>query len=397
MTRRIHEIAEFYEKLKNYVNWTEDDRQRVRRAWPLVELRLDDLIEDFYQTILRYDFTRRVLTGGDSQIQRLRLTLREWLRTLFHGPYDAEFALSRWQVGIRHVEIGLRQGYAIAALARLRSIINQSLAAADGQLNKNSALTLVSINKVLDIDLALIDLAYQQSAGEQLEHAAAEKLQQSERLASIGQMVTGLAHESRNALQRSHACLETLLLDIQDRPDAMRQANQIQAALDHLHMLYEQVRNYAAPIVLDREDLDLEKLISLVWDNLNQLWSNFQTQVEFRYRGVAPCIVHIDRYRMDQVLTNLFQNAIEAAGTQGKVRCTASCLGNNRFEVSIEDDGSGVPAELAGKIFDPFFTTKTRGTGLGLAIAQRIVEAHNGKIQLSSSELGGAKFTFVLN
>ncbi|MEQ1903378.1 MAG: protoglobin domain-containing protein [Pirellulaceae bacterium] len=397
MTRRIHEIAEFYEKLKNYVNWTEDDRQRVRRAWLLVELRLDDLIDDFYQTILRYDFTRKVLTGGESQIQRLRVTLREWLRTLFHGPYDAEFALSRWQVGIRHVEIGLRQGYAIAALARLRSIINQALAAADGQLDKDSALTLVSINKALDIDLALIDLAYQQSAGEQLEHAAAEKLQQSERLASIGQMVTGLAHESRNALQRSHACLETLLLDIQDRPDAMRQANQIQAALDHLHMLYEQVRNYAAPIVLDREDLDLEKLISLVWDNLNQLWSNFQTQVEFRYRGVAPCIVHIDRYRMDQVLTNLFQNAIEAAGTQGKVRCTASCLGENRVEVSIEDDGSGVPAELAGKIFDPFFTTKTRGTGLGLAIAQRIVEAHNGKIQLSMSELGGAKFTFALN
>jgi signal transduction histidine kinase len=177
----------------------------------------------------------------------------------------------------------------------------------------------------------------------------------------------------------------------------MRQANQIQAALDHLHMLYEQVRNYAAPIVLDREDLDLEKLISFVWDNLNQLWSNFQTQVEFRYRGVAPCVVHIDRYRMDQVLTNLFQNAIEAAGAQGKVRCTASCLGENRFEVSIDDDGSGVPAELAGKIFDPFFTTKTRGTGLGLAIAQRIVEAHNGKIQLSESELGGAKFTFVLN
>ena len=397
MTRRIHEIAEFYEKLKNYVNWSEDDRHHVIQAWPLVESRLDELIDDFYQTILRYDFTRKVLTGGESQIQRLRLTLREWLRTLFHGPYDAEFALSRWQVGIRHVEIGLRQGYAIAALARLRSIINHALTAASDQLNTESALTLVSINKLLDIDMALIDLAYQQSAGEQLELVAEEKLKQSERLASIGQMVTGLAHESRNALQRSHACLETLLLDIQDRPDAMRQANQIQAALDHLHMLYEQVRNYAAPIVLDREDLDLEKLISLVWDNLNQMWSNFQTHVEFRYRGIVPCIVHIDRYRMDQVLTNLFQNAIEAAGTHGKVRCTASCLGSNRVEVSIEDDGSGVPAELTGKIFDPFFTTKTRGTGLGLAIAQRIVEAHNGRIQLSESELGGARFTFVLN
>ncbi len=397
MTRRVHEIAEFYEKLKDYVNWSEEDRQRVIGAWPLVELRLDDLVDDFYLAILRYDFTRKVLTGGESQIQRLRGTLAEWLRTLFHGPYDAEFALSRWQVGIRHVEIGLRQGYAIAALARLRSIINQALTTKDGRLDKDSAQTLVSINKVLDIDLALIDLAYQQSAGEQLEHATAEKLQQSERLASIGQMVTGLAHESRNALQRSHACLETLLLDIQDRPDAMRQANQIQGALDHLHMLYEQVRNYAAPVVLDREDMDLEKLISLVWENLKQSWSNFQTQIEFRYRGVAPCIVHIDRYRMDQVLTNLFQNAIEAAGIQGKVRCTASCMGGNHVEVSIEDNGSGVPAELAPKIFAPFYTTKTRGTGLGLAIAQRIVEAHHGKIHLSQSELGGAKFTFILS
>ena len=357
MTRRIHEIAEFYEKLKDYVNWSEEDRRRVTQAWPLVARHLDHLIEDFYQTILRYDFTREVLTGGESQVQRLRLTLREWLKSLFHGPYDAEFAHSRWQVGIRHVEIGLRQGYAIAALARLRSIINQALATEDGRLEKESALSLISVNKLLDIDLALIDLAYQQSAAEKLEQASLEKFRQSERLASIGQMVTGLAHESRNALQRSHACLETLLLDIQDRPDAMRQANQIQGALDHLHILYEQVRNYAAPIVLDREDVDLEKLISFVWENLGHSWSNFQTRVEFRFRGVAPCIVHMDRYRMNQVLTNLLQNAIEAAGARGKVRCSANCLGGNRTEISIEDDGPGVQPEVAAKIFDPFFTT----------------------------------------
>ncbi|MBX3419488.1 MAG: hypothetical protein KF851_17940 [Pirellulaceae bacterium] len=396
MPKRLQDISTFYDDLQRYVGWCDEDHQRIRRLWPLIVPHVSAMIDDFYETINQYEFTRRIITGGAPQIQRLKETLHQWIETLFRGPYDSDFAMSRWRVGVRHVEIGLHQAYAIAAVGRLRFKINEAISNSP-ELALDEAISSVgSINKLLDIDLALIDLAYQQKAMEQLQLAALEKVQQAERLASIGQMVTGLAHESRNALQRSQASLEALLLDIDDRPDALTQARNIQVALDHLHMLYEEVRNYAAPIILDRESIDAEKIIIMVWDDLKPSWSQYQTQVEFRYRGVAPCVINVDRYRMVQVLTNLFQNAIEAAGTQGKVRCTVTCIGGNQVDVAIEDDGPGVEGNVVPKIFEPFFTTKSKGTGLGLAIAQRIVEAHGGRIQASRSELGGAKFCFSL-
>ena len=84
---------------------------------------------------------------------------------------------------------------------------------------------------------------------------AQERALQSERLAAIGQMVTGLAHESRNALQRSQACLEMLALAVRDRPEALDLIERLQKAQDHLHHLYEDVRGYAAPIKLDKSPL----------------------------------------------------------------------------------------------------------------------------------------------
>ncbi len=397
MPRHPEEVAIVYVKLQKYVGWSDRDARIVNELRDQVRPYFPSMIDDFYQTINEHDFTRQIMTGGDDQIARLKRTLYQWLDSLFCGPYDSEFAWSRWRVGIRHVEIGLDQAYAIAAMGRLRFRINEAVCTLGQEQRIDTTAAIGSINKLLDIDLALIDLAYQQKTMEQLHIAAQERVQQAERLASIGQMVTGLAHESRNALQRSQASLEALLLDIEDRPDALAQARHIQVALDHLHMLYEEVRSYAAPIVLEREEIDAEKLINLVWENLKPSWSLFQTQVEFHYRGLAPCIINVDRYRMIQVLTNLFQNAIEAAGTQGKIRCTVTCQGNSQVEVAIEDDGPGITEGAAEKIFEPFFTTKSKGTGLGLAIAQRIMEAHHGKISVSRGELGGARFSFQLN
>ena len=86
---------------------------------------------------------------------------------------------------------------------------------------------------------------------------AEERSLQAERLAAIGQMVAGLAHESRNAFQRSQACLEMLALEVEDRPETLELVARIQKAQDHLHYLYEEVRHYAAPINLRRQRCDL--------------------------------------------------------------------------------------------------------------------------------------------
>lgn len=391
------DISVFFTRIKSYVGWTAEDAERVQSAWPHIEPLVPALTEDFYRTILKHEFTARVVSGGNPQVERLKVTLAKWVASLFAGKYDDEYASMRWRVGRRHVEIGLNQAYAMAALTRLRIGITRGLCEMPVQARHELCDIVIAVNKLLDIDAAIIDFAYQQAFAKLLQESAAAKVQQSERLAAIGQMVTGLAHESRNVLQRSHACLEALLQDIEDRPEALKQAHRIQNALDKLHILYEEVRNYAAPINLDREPVDLVRLASTAWYNLETRWRDQATNLAVNCEHPADAMIIGDRHRLDQVLTNLLQNAIDAAGQNGAICCTISrSEDNTACRLVLEDNGPGIAAERIAKVFDPFFTTKTKGTGLGLAITKRIIEAHQGTIQIERSSLGGAKMTIEL-
>src|SRR5438128_1054933 len=113
-------LYERYRELQRYVAWTDEDAQRVCQAGPLLEPHLPPLIDDFYEEIERHPDARKVITGGQEQVQRLKGTLLAWLRELFAGKYDREYVARRWRAGWRHVEIGLDQVYANVALARLR-------------------------------------------------------------------------------------------------------------------------------------------------------------------------------------------------------------------------------------------------------------------------------------
>mgnify|MGYP001237799476 CR=1 FL=1 len=390
-------LEEFYQQLQAYVDWTDTDAALIVQMAPWVTPTFDAMVEDFYEAIQRYPFTFRVITEGEPQISRLKGTLHAWLKSLFGGQYDLSFATSRWRVGRRHVEIGLHQAYAIAALDRLRLRIIQTLMESKELSPAIRSPALMAINKLLDIDAAIIEFAYQQANAERLHQVAMVRVQQAERLAAIGQMVTGLAHESRNALQRSHACLEALKLYIDDRPEAMVQAERIQKALDRLHVLYEEVRNYAAPIRLDCEPTDLHQVVKSAWGNLEPRWSPLGVSGQIIADVSVSCLVPVDRHRIDQVLTNLMQNAVDACGERGTVRCTiAANEGDGTCTISIEDTGPGVEPQLRSQVFEPFFTTKTKGTGLGLAITRRIVEAHGGSICVDHSDLGGARFILTI-
>lgn len=391
------DISVFFQRIRSYVGWTEEDARQVKMAWPQIAPLVPGFAEDFYQTIMNHEFTAKVVTGGQPQVERLKVTLAKWVASLFVGKYDDEYALTRWRVGNRHVEIGLNQAYAMAALTRLRIGITRGLCETSTQSQHELCATVIAVNKLLDMDAAIIDFAYQQAFGKLLQESAAAKVQQSERLAAIGQMVTGLAHESRNVLQRSHACLEALLQDIGDRPEALKQAHRIQNALDRLHILYEEVRNYAAPINLDREPVDLVRLTSTAWYNLETRWRDQRTTLAVKCEYPADAMIIGDRHRLDQVLTNLLQNAIDAAGQNGAICCTISrSEDNTSCRMVLEDNGPGISHDRIARVFDPFFTTKTKGTGLGLAITKRIIEAHHGRIQIERSELGGAKMTIEL-
>src|SRR5438132_1145185 len=109
-----------FQELQQYVGWTDDDARRLSAIADLLEPCLPALIDDFYEEIERHPDALRVITGGRQQIERLKTTLRGWVRGLFCGNYDRDYAVRRWQAGYRHVEIGLNQVFANAALSRLR-------------------------------------------------------------------------------------------------------------------------------------------------------------------------------------------------------------------------------------------------------------------------------------
>ncbi len=514
------DLAERYQRLQRYVGWNDDDVSRVLEVAPLVRRSFEELIEDFYATIETEPQAAKVITGGREQVARLKGTLCRWLEEMFQGPWSDDYAAARWRVGWRHVEIGLGSVFTAVAFSRLRHGLTRAIERKwSGDLSALQE-TLHSVHRLLDLELALIQDAYEdeyvarqrrsvkqrseaafrhlvEAAGSMIvilrldqtiayfnpyaeeltgyaasavhgkryvdlflpererlgvvaqlaanqagqptlgyENAircrdgserslvwnaqrlddfegtpailavgqnitdrkvAEERALQSERLAAIGQTVTGLAHESRNAFQRSQACLELLALELEDRPAELELVSRIQRALDHLHRLYEEVRDYAAPIKLDRQLCDLAHLWRDAWSHLevNRAGKDVILQESVECVDLAS---HVDWFALGQVFRNIFENAIAACSEPGTiwVNCSeASLNGQPAISIQIRDSGTGIPIDARGRVFDAFFTTKTKGTGLGMAIARRIVEAHGGAIELGNQDKG-AEFVIVL-
>lgn len=511
-----------YERLQCYIGWTDDDSRRVRAAASTIEPLFDALVDDFYASIQREPETARLITGGDQQIQRLKRTLHRWLAELFSGRYDERYVARRWQVGQRHVEIGLRQIYADGAMARLRSGIQDGLFQNwPGDREELPAISR-SLDRLIDLELAIIEdsytaerlveqrftvkrqseatfrnlveaahclitiirpdhsIAYFSPFAEQLtgyrspdvlgkdfrpillpaaewegvsrqltrilaggepavgyeiaircrdgselavlwnaqrlddyeggpavlavghdvtqQKAAQQQLLQSERLAAIGQMVAGLAHESRNAFQRSQACLEMLALELEDQPEQLDMLGRVQRALDHLHHLYEEVRTYAAPINLDRHSCDLARAWRSSWSHLEVSRQEKNVELVETCAGV-DLTCKADEFALGQVFRNILENAIAASQEQGKIEIDARETlidGDPAVEIHFIDRGTGFSTEAAKRIFEPFYTTKTKGTGLGMAIAHRIVHAHGGKIAVGPPSTAGGEIIVTI-
>jgi PAS domain S-box-containing protein len=217
-----------------------------------------------------------------------------------------------------------------------------------------------------------------------------QRLLQSERLAAIGQMIAGLAHESRNAFQRSQACLEMLALELEGQPEALDLVQRIQQAQDHLHHLYEEVRDYAAPIRLRRQRCNLAELWRSTWGHLEMMRASKEIHlVDESYDVDLTCWG--DPQALQQVFRNVLENAIAACRDRGTVTIGAEEIRERSqpaLRISIRDTGPGFDEESRRRVFEPFFTTKTKGTGLGMAIAQRIAQAHGGRIDVADSRQG---------
>ncbi len=226
---------------------------------------------------------------------------------------------------------------------------------------------------------------------------AQRRMLQAERLAAIGQMVTGLAHESRNALQRSQACLEMLALRLKDRPETLELVAGVQEALDDLYRLYEEVRGYAAPILLDCRECDLRDILHEAWTRLEPVRQGRDARL--RVIDHSDPICSADHFRLVQVFRNIMDNSLGASQDRLVIEAElkdADLAGQPAVRVTVRDNGPGFSAEQEANLFEPFYTTKTQGTGLGMAIARRNVEAHGGLIMVTRDHEPGASIQVTL-
>jgi signal transduction histidine kinase len=165
-----------------------------------------------------------------------------------------------------------------------------------------------------------------------------------------------------------------------------------------LQQLYEQVREYAAPVVLSRARVSLVALWREVWEQLAQAWRPRGIRLEERLvDGELPG--DVDPFRLGQVLRNILENAIEVSPSGGTITISGTARWGPQgaaVRISIRDQGPGIRLDIRGQVFKAFFTTKAKGTGLGMAISQRIVRAHGGTLEIGDTQLPGAEFIITL-
>jgi signal transduction histidine kinase len=185
---------------------------------------------------------------------------------------------------------------------------------------------------------------------------------------------------------------------VQDRPQALDLVHRLQRVQADLHRLYEEVRQYAAPIHAHKEPCDISLLIHEAWDALVPLRNGRAARLEIASEA-ADRRCAVDRFQMVQALRNILENSLSAGADPVRIHVTIRderLSGRQAIQVVICDNGPGIPADRVQNVFDEFFTTKTRGTGLGLAIVKRIVEAHGGQVRVNQDCPTGAELIVTL-
>ncbi|MBI2373482.1 MAG: PAS domain-containing protein [Deltaproteobacteria bacterium] len=213
-----------------------------------------------------------------------------------------------------------------------------------------------------------------------------EAVERAERLAAVGNLASGLAHEIRNPLASMCASIHVLRGALAPPEHLAQLMENVFREADRLNNLITDFLAFARPRPIAPRDLDLGQLVGSVVDVFETgLDPNRSFTVERHFE--PSLVVPVDADAIRQVLWNLLRNAAQAVPTGGRVRVRTR-RGHETAEIVIEDDGAGIPQDQLRSIFEPFFTTKAGGTGLGLPIAQSIVAAHHGRILVSSSERG---------
>ena len=218
-----------------------------------------------------------------------------------------------------------------------------------------------------------------------------ENIKRQERQAMFGRLAAGLVHDLSHPVQNIGNSTRLLLRDDVDPESRELFRRTIERELATLRHFMDDLRNIVKPKPIERFPMDVNNSIAEIVESMRGEGDRVGVAIETRY-AQGPLMIEGDHFALGRVYRNLITNAIQATEQGGRVTIATARAGD-RVEVSVEDTGSGIPADRLAAIFEDFVTTKRRGLGLGLAISKRIVEQLDGTIAVESEVGRGTRFT----
>lgn len=224
--------------------------------------------------------------------------------------------------------------------------------------------------------------------------ALQERVAKSQRLADLGQFVAEITHEIKNPLVMIGGFAHQLIRKTED-PQAVNKLQIIEKEVARLESLLKELGAFYQPKPLSIVETDINALLRDIYLLLKDDCREKNIRSEIHTEGEHP-IVKADKAKLEQVLLNLAKNAIESIEADGELTIR-SRLKEDKVEITVADNGCGIPVEDQEKIFSPFYTTKREGSGLGLSISKRIIEEHEGStFTLKSEEGKGTEFKITM-
>jgi two-component system NtrC family sensor kinase len=261
-----------------------------------------------------------------------------------------------------------------------------TVAAADGNAHDEVGVLIDKFN----------DMEDQLAVREQELERKNRELMQAKKLAAIGTLASGVAHELNNPLNNIYLSAQALSREAGAGCSAEVQeaVGDIVGQTERVKRIVSELLEFARGRELQYQDVDLCGLITDAYRHAAS--SRNLGGTRFFCSSDPPGItLSVDQGQMEQVFTNLFMNAADAMQAEGEISVLAKQKGGSVI-IRVSDSGRGIPRESQDKVFEPFFTTKDKGTGLGLAIVYNIVKKHNGDIAVESEEGKGTTFTITL-
>lgn len=403
---------------KEFLLFTEEEEASLKTVRPLMERHVNELVDAFYQHLLAFEETRRLLSN-EMIGSRLKEAQKGYLLSLVTGPYDQTYQEGRLQIGKVHERIGLTPQWYLGAYALylnlLRPLLTKEFGSRPGQLEA----ILTALTKVMFLDIQLAIEAYILKSSERLEVAnlqlarltreleqglmkkkkdleqTLEQLRQTERLAELGALASGMAHEIGTPMNVILGRAEYLMRRTEEE-STKKGLETIVAQVERITKIMNQLLTFARRRPIERRATDITKTIEDGLEILQEQLKHHHIKIE---RAVEPSIplIHADKDQMSQVVLNILLNAIHSMPDGGTLRIDLA-MNDGHVNLAVTDTGCGISKANLPKIFDPFYTTKDigKGTGLGLTVVHGIIQEHGGTIRVESEPGRGTTFTLSL-